>query len=333
MNDEYIVAHVQRKIGGNPHKCTCDCETRPINIHVHENGGEHIRWSGNNHSWMSKANFKRALKYTYLCTDTNTLHHCTSNCCLEPIPNEDHILVCPISGVQWNNETEVVRSWKLTSKCVPTITSDKRDPNMFSRNVHGVVQTTTLNIKEEACKREVKRILHLLVGSEQRRHHELEKFKIGRQTAFKHVNRYVKISKPDGVINISTILNIYISECFNRPNFLRIIHFYKDKLDIITQKIYPAIMKLWNTVKTPRQFSIDVFIPAVLYIMQRGVRVQNYQIIERIPEFDIMLPDANTLDDFNIVKSTFTQTKNSIRMCIRHLLQSHSPYELQQKLN
>lgn len=332
MNDDFIVAHIQKKIGGNPHKCDCKCKTTPINIHVHENNGEHIRWSGNNKQWMNKSNFKRALKYTYVCLGTNTLHHCTENCRLDPIPNDDHILVCPISGVQWNNETEVVRSWKLTSKCVPTITSDKRDPNMYSRNVHGVVQPNTLNIKEESCKREVKKILKLLVSSEQRKHHELEKFKVGRQAALKHVNRYIKFCKKTEIVNICTVLNIYTTECFNRPNFLRIIHLYSEKIEKITQKIYPSIMNLWNMVNVPRQFNIDIFIPAVLYIMQRGVRVQNFQIIEKIPEFDIILPDANTLDDFNIVKSTFTQTKNSIRMCIRHLLQKCTPYELQQRL-
>lgn len=333
MNDEYIINHIQKKIGGRLHKCTCDCKTRSINVHVHERNGEHIRWSGNNRPWMNRTNFKRALKYVFLCEHTNTLHHCTSSCALTPIPNEDHVLVCPVSGVQWNNETEVVRSWKLTSKCMPTITSDKRDPNMYSRDKNGLVLSRTLNIKEESCKREVRRILHLLVCSEQRKHHELEKFKIGKQTALKHVNRYVKYCKAKGIVNISTVLNIYTTECYLRPNFLRIMHMYVKKIDDLTRQIYPSIMKLWSVVNVPRQFNIDIFIPAVLFIMQRGVCINGHTIIKKVPEFDIILPDANTLDEFNIVKSTFTQTKNSIRMCLRQMLEKNEPEELKKKLN
>ena len=133
-------------------------------MHIHKKDGvEHIRWSGNNKPWMNKSNFVRALKYVFVCTKTGTVHHCTEECCLEPVPNDDHTLACPVSGVQWNNETEVVRSWKLTSKCVPTIISDKRDPNMFSRTKDGRVLNKTLNIKDESCKREVHKTLVLLV--------------------------------------------------------------------------------------------------------------------------------------------------------------------------
>ena len=52
----------------------------------------------------------------------------------------------------------------------------------------------------------------------------------------------------------------------------------------------------------------------------------NYQIAFDI--FDTILPDANTLDEFGIATSTFTQTKNTIRMCIRKLLKQYSVNEL-----
>ena len=111
---------------------------------------------------MNKGNFLRALSYVYVCEGTGTVHHCTEHCPLERIANDDHTLVCPVSGVQWNNESEVVRSWKLTSKCVPTITADKRDPNMYSRAADGTVGSSTLNIKNEECKNEVKKFLELV---------------------------------------------------------------------------------------------------------------------------------------------------------------------------
>ena len=132
MNDAYIISHIQHKLGGKPHICTSKCKTQAINVHIHEKDGQHIRWAGNNQPWMTKKTFVRALQYVFVCKETRTVHHCTESCALEPVANDDHTLACPVSGVQWNNETEVVRSWKLTSKCIPTIISDKRDPNMFN---------------------------------------------------------------------------------------------------------------------------------------------------------------------------------------------------------
>jgi hypothetical protein len=78
----------------------------------------------------------------------------------------------------------------------------------------------------------------------------------------------------------------------------------------------------------PRQIAFDIFVPAMLYILQRGMRVDGNVIIKKYELFDTILPDANTLDDFDIAKSTFTQTKNTIRMCIRKLLKQYSAEEL-----
>ena len=333
MNDTSIIAHIQKRVGGTPHVCTEKCKCSPLRVHVHYRDGEHIRWSGNNQPWMCKDNFVRAIPYVYVCHSSRTVHHCTRECQLEPVSNNDHTLVCPVSGVQWDNETEVVRSWKLTSKCVPSIVSDKRDPNMYSRDMHGNVTSATLNIKDESCKRTVHKILHLLVCSQRRKSHELEKFRMGKQNALKQVNRYVKYAKKKGVVNISTAMNIYTSECFKRPNFLRIMHLYTDKLEAYTAKFYPVIMRLWKMTNSPRVLTFDVFVPAMLYIMQRGMKVHGVQFVEPYDELEIILPDANVLDEFGIIKSTFTQTKNAIRSAIRDIIKDTSVHTLKDQLN
>ena len=320
MNDSSIIAHLQSKIGGTPHVCTKACKTSPLLVHVHEKDGQHIRWSGNNQPWMCKDTFVRALRYVYVCHETRTVHHCTRECALEPVPNDDHTLVCPVSGVQWDNETEVVRSWKLTSKCVPSIVSDKRDPNMYSRDADGVVQSRTLNIKDESCRRSVHKTLHLLVCSQRRKSHELEKFRMSRQHAMKQVNRYIKYAKQRGVINVCTAMNIYTTECFRRANFLRVMHVYEPHIEKYTERLYPVIRKFWSITSNPRMFTFETFVPAMLYIMQRGVCVDGVFVIEPVNVLEIILPDANVLDEFHITKSTFTQTKNAIRASVRTIL-------------
>lgn len=330
MNDAQIISHIQTRIGGAPHTCTSECRTQSMNVHIHKKDGtEHIRWSGNNQSWMDQSTFSRGLKYVFICKKTGTVHHCTNECALEAVPNDDHTLACPVSGVQWNNETEVVRSWKLTSKCVPTIICDKRDPNMYSRTKDGMVSAQTLNIKDESCKREVHRTLVLLVCSHRRKCQELEKFYHGRQRAVKHVNRYIKKCRDNGKCIIACrMLNILVTDTYSTPIFLRIMSRFESKIQGITDSVYPIIVKLWNMVQMPRQIAFDVFVPAMLYILKRGMRVDGDIIIQRVDIFDTILPDANTLDEFGIAKSSFTQTKNTIRMCVRKLLKKYTVKDL-----
>ena len=107
---------------------------------------------------------------------------------------------------------------------------------------------------------------------------------------------------------------------------------FEPQIGKITDDVYPIIVKLWNVVDMPRQIAFDIFVPAMLYILQRGIRVDGNVIISKYELFDTILPDANTLDDFGIAKSTFTQTKNTIRMCIRKLLHQYSVTELKELL-
>ena len=109
-------------------------------------------------------------------------------------------------------------------------------------------------------------------------------------------------------------------------------HVYKDKLDDITEKIYPIIISVWKQVEVPRQIPFDLFVPAMLYILQRGVHVDSEEIVQSVHELNIILPDANTLNDFDIPKSSFTQTKNTIRMCIRRMLKKNSVQQVKQIL-
>ena len=332
MNDSQVASYLQQKIGGNIHECSHRCNCVTLNVHIHEKNGEHIRWSGNNQPWMCKKTFKRAVRNIFVCKKTGTVHHCTRNCSLTPVPNDDFTLACPVSGIQWDNETEVVRSWKLTSKCVPTITTDKRDPNMFSRDSDGNVQNDTVNIQDESCKKSIHDVLHKLVCSHKRRVHELEKFKIGKHNAMKLVNKYMKYSKKNGFKNISIVHSIYLTETFRRRNFLRVMSMYKDNIQHYTERLHPIIVRLWNMFGHPKPFSFEIYIPSILYMLQRGIRVDGTTIIEAEDDFERILPDANTLDMFGIPKSSFTATKNGIRTSIRNLLTNRSPEQLKQAL-
>ena len=216
---------------------------------------------------------------------------------------------------------------------MPTITQDKRDPNMYSRSADGTVHDTTLNIKNEECKREVKKFLELFVTSHARKTQELEKYRQGYQSAIKQANKYIKFSKKNGLINVCTLQNIIITETFSKPIFLRVMDNYAKEIDGIADEISPIILNLWNLVIVPRQIAFNIFVPAMLYILQRGIAVDGVTLVGKNTLLEIILPDANTLNDFNVAKSTFTQTKNTIRSIIRNLLKKYSVEEIKQMIN
>jgi len=304
---------IEKRLGAVPHVCTSACETVPLRVHVHtRDGKEYARWSLCNEPWMNESNFVRALRHVFVCKSSKTVHQCTRECPLPKVCNDDFTLCCPVSGVQWDNATEVSRSWKLTSKCLPTITHDKRDPNMFSRDASGRVRAGTLNIHEESCRRELSEVLNLLVCSSRRRFLELDRFRVNRQRACKAVNKYVKFARGD-VVNMCVVRRIYTSET-RRRLFLRDMPAYAEMLPDLAARIYPSVIRVWNLTNKK---SFRLFVVSLLYLMQRGLRMDGEVLLRQVPEFDDILPDANVLDKFDVQKSLFTQTKNNIRACLR----------------
>jgi len=204
---------------------------------------------------------------------------------------------------------------------------------MYSRDADGTVKAATLNIKNEECKREVKKFLELFVTSHARKTQELEKHKQNSASAIKMANKFIKHSKKDGLLNACTLQNIITTETFAKPIFLRVMRFYADKLDALAEQISPIILRIWNLVIVPRQIGFTFFVPAMLFLLQRGIAVDSVVLVEKNNLLSRILPDANTLNDFGVAKSTFTQTKNSIRAAIRALLKKHSLEEIREMIN
>lgn len=204
---------------------------------------------------------------------------------------------------------------------------------MYSRGADGTVRAGTLNIKSEECKRAVKKFLQLFVTSHVRKTQELEKYKQNYLSAIKMGNKFLKHSKKNGLINICTLQNIITTETFSKPIFLRVMRFYVNKLDALAEEISSIILNIWNIVIVPRQIAFHFFVPAMLFLLQRGIAVNKVVLVKKNHLLDCILPDANTLNDYGVAKSTFTQTKNSIRMAIRSLLKKHSLIEIKNMIN
>ena len=71
----------------------------------------------------------------------------------------------------------------------------------------------------------------------------------------------------------------------------------------------------------------------MLFLLQRGIAVDSVVLVGKNHLLDRILPDANTLNDFGVSKSSFTQTKNTIRAAIRALLKKHTLEQIRKIIN
>jgi hypothetical protein len=258
----------------------------------------------------------RTLSNVYVCEGSRSVHLCTADCTVPKILNAEHCLICPVSGLQWNGETEQTRSWRNVSKCLPTIGTIKSDPNRFCRDNNGVVIEGSMNLTVQLCKQQVKTLLQLMLFSQVRKQSEFAKYLDGVSNANKNMNKYMRYSVFHQLPkNVATMATIYTNTVFAEPNFFRTMHQYK--CDRLCAEYAPLLVAYWHCLLPNTVFT--TFLPACLYLMRSGVHVEGLRIIQRSNELERILPEANTLDLYNINKPCFTQTKNMILAKIREV--------------
>lgn len=305
------------------HICTERCSIdNPSAIIVKRNGFNKVLWEWDKP--MAEDVFVQRINNIYVCKTSKKVHLCTSTC-PHKIMNKEHCLICPISGMQWNNDTERTRSWKNTAKCLPTITTIKSDPNKFCRDVNGSVISGSQNLTMQACKIEVEALLQMMLFSQIRKQSEFSKYLEGRNTGHKRINKYAKhcqfLKAP---VNVSTMCTLYVNTVFKHPNFFRV----QQEIDTISicKQYTHTLVAYWKVLLKNQCFKL--FIPSCLYLMRSGVCVDGVYVIDQCVQLDKILPEASTLDLYGIQKAQFTHTKNLILKEIRQ----HVPSELRDKI-
>lgn len=304
------------------HVCTVHCAVdNPYASIVKRGGVDKVLWEWD--STQPGDVFVRGINNIYVCKASRQVHLCTVDC-PHKIMNNEHCLICPISGIQWNNDTERTRSWKNTAKCLPTIATIKSDPNKNCRDVNGSVIAGSQNLTMQACKLEVRNLLHMMLFSQIRKQSEFAKYLEGSSTGQKRVNKYAKHCQHSGVpINICTMYTLYVNTVFKQRNFFRTQHSIDH--DILTQYT-DMLVSYWKVFMAHLPFL--QFIPSCMYLMRSGVRVDGVYVIEQCPPLDNVLPEASTLDLYGIQKAQFTHIKNLILKEIR----KHRPRDLCEKI-
>lgn len=290
--------------------------------------------------WINNSTLVEQMYSIYVCNNTGKIHNCHQNCDGERMNNEDNCRVCCISGIQYAAES--VRSWKMSSRCVPTVTANKQDPYMFSRDVEGRVKLSGVhNLKMTQCIMMAKEFINRLLFSNERMRSEKHKANENKKDAEKIVNKYKRYcdrnTQPKIYLHMVTM---YVTRMHKKPMYTRLLIKNKEEKDEIIKGYTIQMIGYWKMIlfrtnlgrEMPSIFSFKSFVPACLYIMKAGIIMNGITIIEKSRYLESALPEANTLDTYNISKPSFTQTKNMIFKAIRETIEvrNASPEQLKQ---
>ena len=162
--------------------------------------------------------------------------------------NEDNCKVCCISGIQY--AADPVRSWKITSRCVPTITANKQDPYKYSRDTEGRVKLSGVhNLKMTQCILMAKKefLQRLLFSNE--RISEKHKANENRKDAEKIVNKYKRYCDRNNQPKVYThMLTMYLNRMNKKPMYTKLLLKDKDKKEEIIQGFTSQMIGYWKMI-------------------------------------------------------------------------------------
>jgi len=103
-------------------------------------------------------------------------------------------------------------------------------------------------------------------------------------------------------------------------------------VDNIIEKYAVLTCRFWSLMTrrfplgqtTPALFPIKIFVVSILYIMKAGLNVGGVNVIKGDRYLTSVLPEANTLDAYNINKPAFTACKNNILKAYREAVEQYN---------
>tara|TARA_B100000674_G_scaffold238136_1_gene195685 strand:+ start:9630 stop:10229 length:600 start_codon:yes stop_codon:yes gene_type:complete len=178
-----------------------------------------------------------------------------------------------------------------------------------------------------------KEFLQRLLFSNERMRSEKHKANENRKDAEKIVNKYKRYCDRNNQPKVYThMLTMYLNRMNKKPMYTKLLLKDKDKKQEIIQGFTSQMIGYWKMIlyrtnlgrEMASLFSFKSFVPACLYIMKAGIIMNGIYIIEKSRYLEAALPEANTLDTYNISKPSFTQTKNNILKAIRETIEARS---------
>ena len=300
-------------------------------VWINDNGEEHVcvRVLCKNHpNWANRGTLKKQIRNIYMCQKTGASHFCNEQCSNTVVDHSDGGHVCRVSGIRYNSINS--DTW-FNSHRVTATHQENKDPLKLVRNTDFKInQTSTNTIRQQQhifiCKMQVSTILF----SSERLFMEQRKYVEMKSEAEKIVQKYLKkcdkLNKP---VVFMHIVQLYVSQMNRRHIFRNLLPDNGASTDDIIKKYAELTCMYWNKVirefplgqVAPALFPIKIFVISLLYIMKGGLNVAGITVIPADKNLVSVLPEANTLDSYNINKPSFTACKNNILKSYREAVE------------
>jgi hypothetical protein len=318
-----------------PHICSMElCNLTHIvgGIWANNHGQEHtcVRSLCTAHPlWANRGTLKKQVRNIYMCQSSGNSHFCNEQCSQTSVDHSDGGHVCRISGIRYNSINS--DTW-FNSHRVTATHQENKDPLKLVRNTDFQInQASTNTIRQQQhayiCKLQVSTILF----SNERLYMEQRKYVEMKSEAEKFVQKYIKkCEKSNKRVVFMHIVQLYVSQMNRRHIFRNLLPEKNgESTDTIIDKYARLTCKYWNLIirksplgqTAPALFPIKIFVVSLLYIMKNGLAVGGVTVIPPDGYLVSVLPEANTLDSYNINKPSFTACKNNILKSYREAVE------------
>lgn len=277
----------------------------------------------NHPAWCNRGTLKKQYRNLYMCCETGKSHWCDEQCDCTNIDHSDGGYVCRISGIRYENIKS--DTWFMDHRVTATHQENK-DPLKLVRNTEFKVNTmSTDTIRQQQHEFISRQQVQSIMFSKDRLYMEQRKYVEMKNEAEKVVQKYIKTCEKSGqAVIFSNIVQLYINQMNRRHIFRNLIP--KDRtIESVVIQYAKLTCDYWTMLtrkfplgmQTPALFPIKTFIVSIMYIMKGGLCLGGVQVIPKDPYLASILPEANTLDSYNINKPAFTACKNNILKAYR----------------
>ena len=257
----------------------------------------------NHPTWCNPNNLTTRINDVYISNKLN-VHYCSENCNAKKIFS-DGFQTCILSGLRYQS-TNWVNSYKRLHEYHRTSSTTVR------------VETSVLR----AC---AYALINKLLFSEIRVQAEKKKLFDLKKDIQKNWIKYKRhIDKQKGILRLSDLL-VNASNMMNKKIHKKYILPEKETQELICKFYVDRICNFYLKLRSLTNFNIhnahnnvsEAFSTAVLFVMRSGLRINDFEVIPKDFFLDVILPEANSLDNFKIHKTHFTTARNNISASIR----------------
>lgn len=255
----------------------------------------------NHPAWATQNNMVGSIMDVFVNSCTRDYHICTGVDCGAEHEKQDGVSTCRISGLQFT-EQRWINSFKLNHE--------------YHRTSCSTVRVETALLKDTA-----KELIKNILFSKERLQAEKKKlFDAKREIQKQWVKEKRELDRTGRNMNaIDFITKSYYLKNKKIPKAYSIPHKETQEIifDFYSQKICTMVTKLKTLTKFKGETISKPFVCALLYIMRRGLIINDIAIIPKDYYLYSSLPECNQLDLFNVSKTHFTQNKTTICACMR----------------